>query len=324
MVVTHNRRALLAECLAALSTQTRPLDRLLVVDNASSDGTSAMVRARHPDVDLLELPRNVGSSGGFHEGLKAAHVGVAEWIWLMDDDTIPAVDALEQLLVAPLALDGLPPPLLLSSRALWTDGTLHPMNIPGLERRRPELVIRAAERGLMPVRATTFVSLLVHRDAVERHGLPLAHFFIWSDDIEYTGRILRDGTGYLVPGSVVCHKTRTAHTALSDSGGRFYFHVRNTLYMIRGRSWDAREKLTLGWILLTSSVAYLRRNSLSPASVLTVLRGMRDGLRPVPHRSLRRYAAHHVRDGVRGGRDPQPPDSAARVPDSPGGPNPST
>ena len=45
---------------------------------------------------------------------------------------------------------------------------------------------------------------LYHRDAVDRHGLPLKHYFIWSDDIEFTARILRrEDAGYLVPGSVV-------------------------------------------------------------------------------------------------------------------------
>jgi len=279
VVVTHNRLELLRECLNALAAQTQAPDRVLVVDNASSDGTAEEVQRAFPHVELLSLPDNQGSSGGFHEGLRAAHRTGADWTWLMDDDTIPRPDALAELLAAPRALAGLPRPLLLSSRAVWTDGTLHPMNIPGFERRRPALVIAAGARGLMPVRATTFVSLLVHRDAIERHGLPLKHFFIWSDDIEFTARILREGAGYLVPESVVCHNTGSAHTAISQSGGRFYFHVRNTLYMIRGSSWDSREKLTLAWTVLTSSVAYLRHNTCSPASVRTVLRGLRDGTR---------------------------------------------
>jgi GT2 family glycosyltransferase len=281
VVVTHNRRDLLQQCLAALAAQTRPPQRVLVVDNASSDGTGDMVRAEHPDVELLALAVNRGSSGGFHAGLRAAQDNAPDWTWMMDDDTIAEPDALERLLEAPPALAGLPRPLLLCSRTVWTDGTLHPMNIPGLERRRPALVARAAERSLLPVRAMTFVSLLVSREAVDRFGLPPAHFFIWSDDIEFTARILREGAGYLVPSSTVCHKTATAHTALSDSGGRFYFHVRNTLYMIRGDAWSRREKLTLIWILLTSSIAFLRANS-SAAGARTVLRGLLDGVRPVP------------------------------------------
>ncbi len=281
VVVTFNRRALLAECLAALASQDRRPDRVLVVDNASTDGTADWIRGEHPGVDLLALPENVGGAGGFHAGLAAAHAGGAEWIWLMDDDTLPRPDALAELLAAPERLDGLPRPLLLASKAVWDDGRLHPMNMPGFERERAALVVAGGERGVMPLRTATFVSLLVHREAVDRFGLPLEHYFIWSDDIEYTARIVRGGgAAYLVPASVAHHKTKTPHTAVSTSGTRFYFHVRNTLYMLRGRSWSGREKLTLVWILFATALEYLRHNAFRAANVATVLRGLRDGLRP--------------------------------------------
>lgn len=108
IVVTYNRKELLRECLAALAAQTRPPDRVLVVDNASSDGTQAMVEAEYEEVELLALPTNQGGAGGFHEGMKRAHVDGAEWLWLMDDDTIPRPDALAELLAAPARLGSLP------------------------------------------------------------------------------------------------------------------------------------------------------------------------------------------------------------------------
>lgn len=281
VIVTFNRRDLLEECLAALAAQTRPVDRVLVLDNASTDGTGQMVRDQHPEATLVALPQNVGGAGGFHRGMEEAHSGGADWIWLMDDDTLPRPDALAELLAAPAMLpDGVPRPLLLASKAVWHDGRLHPMNAPGFERNRTDLVIRGCERGLMPLRTATFVSLLVHRDAVDQHGLPHAHFFIWSDDIEYTARVVRHGGGaYLVPTSVVHHNTETAYTAVSTSGSRFYYHARNTVYMIRGSAWDRREKLTLLWILMATSSRYLRHNRFAPANVAVVLRGLRDGLR---------------------------------------------
>ncbi len=280
VVVTYNRRDLLEECLAELAGQTRPLDHVLVVDNASSDGTAEMVRQKHPGLGLLALAENVGGAGGFNRGMEVAYAGGADWIWLMDDDTIPTPDALAELLAAPDELpSSLPRPLLLASKAVWTDGSLHPMNHPGFERNHPELLIQGCERGLMPLRTSTFVSLLVHRDAVEHHGLPLAHYFIWSDDIEYTARVTRAGGGaYLVPTSVVQHKTKTAYTAVSTSGTRFYYHVRNYVYMIRGSAWDAREKLTLVWLLSRTSLQYLRYNSFAKVNMTVILRGLRDGL----------------------------------------------
>jgi GT2 family glycosyltransferase len=271
VVVTHNRRELLVHCLAALRAQTSRPDRVLVVDNASTDGTADLVRREFADMDLLALARNEGGAGGFHEGMRAAHAAGAEWIWLMDDDTPAAL--------APRR------PLLLSSRAVWTDGRLHPMNEPTF-RRDMDALVDGCERGLLPLRQATFVSLLVHRDAVERHGLPHKHFFIWSDDIEYTGRVLRDGPhGYFVPDSVVEHRTRSPHTAVTASGDRYYFHVRNTLYMLRGDAWEPFEKLSLLWSLAYTTQAYLRLNRFARGPVRTVLRGLRDGIRPAPPRA---------------------------------------
>ena len=278
IVVTHNRKEMLRECLAALAAQAAPPERILVVDNASSDGTGAMLAEEFPRVEVLRLPDNQGGAGGFHEGMKRAHAEGAAWLWLMDDDTMAEPDALAELLAA---ADRVEAPSMLASRAVWTDGRMHPMNHPGPERRRVERMIAGAERGLMPVRFATFVSLLVHRGAVDRHGLPLKHFFVWSDDIEYTGRVLREEPGWLVPGSVAVHRTKTAHTAMSAPPDRFYFHVRNTLYIVRGpgRSW--RDKLIFVWVLVSTVARYLSAHR-SAAAVRAVGRGLRDGLRRLP------------------------------------------
>ncbi len=285
VVVTHNRLSLLRECLGALAGQVRRPDEILVVDNASTDGTSLAVAEEFPWVRLRSLEHNGGGAGGFHEGLRTAHEAGADWIWIMDDDTIARPAALAQLLQARERLPAGDPPALLASRAVWDDGHLHPMNAPGFERDDVAAVIRGCERGLMPLRTATFVSLMVHRSAITRHGLPFKHYFIWSDDIEYTARILRHEPGYLVPTSVVHHKTRAPYTATSTSGGRFYYHVRNTLFMIRGSAWNRREKLTLVWVILSTSRAYLRHNRWSSGSVRVVGRGLRDGLRPAPAES---------------------------------------
>jgi rhamnopyranosyl-N-acetylglucosaminyl-diphospho-decaprenol beta-1,3/1,4-galactofuranosyltransferase len=288
VVVTHNRRAMLGRCLTALGAQTRPPDRILVVDNASTDGTHEMLE--HEAVEVLSLAINKGGAGGFHEGIKHAHAQGAEWLWLMDDDTIPEPGALAELLDAGARLgDGSTPtaegapPALLASRVIWRDGSIHPMNYPVLERRRMGRVIAAAERGAMPMRAATFVSLLVHRRAVDRFGLPLEHFFLWTDDIEYTSRIVLGGEGaYYIPTSVALHDTRAPEDFRSAAPERFYFHARNTLLMARGPGRPTRDRLLRIWILVSTSVAYVLERR-SAASVRAILRALRDGLRRGPY-----------------------------------------
>jgi rhamnopyranosyl-N-acetylglucosaminyl-diphospho-decaprenol beta-1,3/1,4-galactofuranosyltransferase len=277
VVVTYNRKEVLRECLEAVTAQTRPPDSVLVVDNASTDGTREMVEAEFPSVELLALRENEGSSGGFHEGMKAGVDRGYDWLWVMDDDTIPAPDALQLLLEAPQHLNGLPAPSLLASKVLWTDGKLHPMNWPAPAMKDLDLFIDGVERTIIPIRANTFPSLLVRREAVERHGPPRKGFWIWADDIDFTQRILRDEPGYLVPQSVAVHKTATAHRPW-EGKGRFYYAVRNGLFILRGDTLEWKEKI--GWTMLVASqiLNFFASEGVRPWTVRVVLRGARDGL----------------------------------------------
>jgi rhamnopyranosyl-N-acetylglucosaminyl-diphospho-decaprenol beta-1,3/1,4-galactofuranosyltransferase len=280
-VVTRDRRDLLRTCLTALAAQTVPVASVVVVDNASSDGTPDMLRREFADVTLVALTKNVGGAGGFHAAIERAHASGPDWVWVLDDDTIARPDALERLLSAPWEEAGLRAPALLASRVDWSDGAPHPMNTPIFRRRDPDGLVRAAGAGLLPLRASTFVSLLVSASAIDTYGLPRREFFLQADDIEFTARILRSEAGYLVPDSVVEHRTATAHT-FADDPFRFYHHLRNTLYMLRGDSWAPREKPALAWVVLDSSLRFMRRNGWRAESARTVVRALRDGARRLP------------------------------------------
>lgn len=279
VIVTFNRRELLAESVAAVLGQTSPPESVLVVDNASDDGSREMLAERFPEVDIVTLQRNEGGAGGFHEGVKHAHARGYAHLWLMDDDTIPARTALAELLAAhQTSTDA----ALIASKVVWTDGRLHPMNRPFLAWNDTERMIAAAESasGLVPLRAATFVSLLLDCQTVDRHGLPEKRYFIWSDDISYTARVLREEPGFIATRSVAVHKTQTPHTAVTSSGDRFYFHVRNSIYMFRGNAWSGREKVSLVRYYVGSILEFLRRESYRRHALGVVARGLHDGLRP--------------------------------------------
>ncbi|MGO3886668.1 MAG: glycosyltransferase, partial [Mycetocola sp.] len=133
VVVAFNRRELVTETLDSLFSQSRPVDAVIVIDNGSSDGTSDLVAERYPGARLITLDRNTGGAGGFAIGMeRALTVENADWVWVMDDDTVPSETALDALLrtarSAPAGTE------LLASRVVWTDGREHPMNMP---RRKP-------------------------------------------------------------------------------------------------------------------------------------------------------------------------------------------
>src|SRR2546423_227053 len=98
-------------------------------------------------------------------------------------------------------------PSVVSSVVRWTDGRLHPMNNPWLRLHHRAEFAEGAGAGLAAIRASTFVSTLVHRRAIAAHGIPPAPFFVWLADMDYTAPILRDVAGSRVPYTLPCHKT---------------------------------------------------------------------------------------------------------------------
>ena len=282
-LLTRNRVELLRQAIQAVLTQERPVDGVIVVDNASTDGTPEMIAAEFPQVKLVALSENQGATGGFYEAIRAGLETGADWVWLLDDDSFARPAALAKLLEALRRLDGGAAdggsrPAVLSSRVEWKDGGLHPMNLPVVRPDDGEEFRDALRHGLLPIRAASWVSLMLSREAIERSGMPLRQFFYQADDIEYTARILRDARGYYVPHSVVEHSTATKHTAVDDDH-RFFYHVRNTLLMIRGRAWERREKAGLWAVLITTTFRYVRKNRRRPASFRNLLGAIAAGLR---------------------------------------------
>ena len=233
VVVTWNRRDLLMEALAAVTGQDPAPDQVIVIDNASTDGSAAAVREQFPAVSLTELAENTGGAGGFACALALALARGADLVWLMDDDTVPEPGALAALVDAwRRAPAGTP--ALVASRVVWTDGRPHPMNTP-----REKPFVSAAERraaesvGCLPIRSASFVSLLVDGAQCRRRGLPQADYFLWNDDFEFTTRMVRGSVGLLCPASVVVHKTKTFGSTDVDPGERFFYEVRNKVWMLR-------------------------------------------------------------------------------------------
>ena len=244
VVVSYNRADLLRECLDGIAAQTWRPERVIVVDNASTDGAAEVARTHRVGAEVIELPRNVGGAGGFCAGLAEAIArfgGKAEavaqshhYVWLMDDDTVPTPGALSELidLTERAVTENRAMPAVLGSRAVWTDGREHLMNRP-----RPRTWVRKGAKRVgdaYQARSMSFVSCLINAGAVLALGrLPRAAYFLWNDDFEFTTALLRRGVGYYVPSSEVVHKTKTFGSSDADPGARFYDEVRNKLWLFR-------------------------------------------------------------------------------------------
>ncbi|WNM24370.1 glycosyltransferase family 2 protein [Demequina capsici] len=281
VVVAYNRADLLRESLEAIRDQTLPPVGIVVVDNASTDATGQVAASFAPLASVTTLARNTGGAGGFAVGIATALETLdADYVWIMDDDSIPTPTALAELVAGVQAAGA----ALGASRVVWHDGRDHPMNTP---RERPFASSarkeRASSASAMTVRSASFVSLLVSTEAVRAEGLPVVDYFIWNDDFEYSTRILRHRDGVYVPASVVVHKTAKFGATDVDPGERFYYEVRNKLWMLRrSRSLSAGEKCLYGASTMRRWIRTIRASERRDVLRAAFSRGWRDGWRTDP------------------------------------------
>lgn len=260
VVVTFNRKVLLGECLGALLRQSRPLDRIFVVDNASTDGTEQMLRdAGYLDdarIVYVRLPLNSGGAGGFHRGMKDAHAAGYDWLWLMDDDAVPLDDAFERMsayyggdvcAVAPAvhtpagAYDIL-------HRGWFRPGRFYDGFTP--------TPVADYARPFVDIEFGSFVGLCVHRKVVDALGLPHAELFIYCDDAEYCLRMKPLGPVRMVPAAGICHKAASGSDSLEPRwflGKRSmrmrYDKLWSRYFMTRNEIWYGMRTHPIGWAL---------------------------------------------------------------------------
>lgn len=238
VVVTYNRRELLLQCIKKIRTQQSAECDILVVDNASSDGTSETIRAITNDrLQYRNTGSNLGGAGGFQYGIRWAVEAEYDRVWIMDDDTLPESDTLAELLKADARLEGNYG--FLSSVVLWTDGHECKMNRQKIKKSFYEHV-ELLRDGLIQIEQATFVSLLFPAETIRKVGLPIKEFFIWGDDIEYTRRI---AVRNQLP-SFLAGKSRVVHAMQQNNGSnlatdsadrieRYRYAYRNENYIYR-------------------------------------------------------------------------------------------
>lgn len=266
VVVTHKRRELLSQSLKVLASQTRPLDHLVVVDNANEEDVRALIESAPIPTSYLGSQHNLGGAGGFALGMLYALSLGADRVWLADDDGRPeGPDVLATLLdcairhdlaeVSPVVCDIDDPDRLafpLRRGVQW-------------RRLRSELFTDGDEKSdLLPGIASLFNGALFTASAIDAVGVPDLRLFVRGDEVEVHRRLVRSGlrfgtcltTAYLHPNGADEFKPILGgrmHTQHPDNDTKRFFTYRNRGYLLSQpglRRLLPQEWVRFGWYFL--------------------------------------------------------------------------
>lgn len=268
IVVTHNRLAQLEQTVERLMVE--PIDHVIVVDNASTDGTAErLALIDDPRFHLISLDRNLGGAGGFEEGLRQATALFApDWCVVMDDDARPEPGTIARFRAMDVTgADGV-------AAAVYTsDGSICDMNRPSVNPFwHREVFWRTAMgrgrkgfhlpdsayglRGLADIDAASFVGLFLSARAIRTTGLPDGRLFIYGDDVLYTLAMRRAGLRLVF--APMLHfehdfKTFAAQTRAFRPLWKTYYHHRNLMLVYRSAAglwfWPALLLILPKWVL---------------------------------------------------------------------------
>ncbi|HTF66966.1 MAG TPA: glycosyltransferase family 2 protein, partial [Edaphobacter sp.] len=193
-------------CLAALKTCTYPDLTVLVVDNGSVNDSVERIRTAHPDIQLLESSKNLGFAGGNNIGIRQALAQGAEYIWLLNNDTEPAPDALTALMTKILTDKRIGA---VASVCYYAD---QPSTVQAWAGARVNLWIGYARNSTVHHADDWFhslygASMLISRPALEDAGLLDEGFFHYWEETEFCLRLRKKGWRLAAaPDSRVLHK----------------------------------------------------------------------------------------------------------------------
>ncbi len=188
VVVTYNRKQQLLACLNALKKQSYTLAHIVVVNNASQDGTEDFLAENNwinnDYFTLINLNENLGGAGGFYIGIEFALSKNTDFVWLMDDDGLPQQDCLSHLIPYAKGNSYIGPVVLDINGSEKLSFTLRKPNSLDVVKQYSELdKDDFIQEAVLPFNGT-----LISTSLIKEMGLPNKDFFIWGDEREYTFR----------------------------------------------------------------------------------------------------------------------------------------
>lgn len=240
---TYNCRGPLSQLLEVLLRQTRPVDEIIVVDNASTDGTEEMIKEKFSEkVNYVRLAENIGGSGGFNVGMKLGCEHGHDWIWCLDSDALPSELTLEDLLRA----ESMSGSTAVAKTCVFRDPVTHETITGGglwhfrSRKENAEVMDNLARQGVASVDMAALTCLLIKAEALKKAGFLNPDFFIYGDDVLLSVRLGRLGEILMVGTTVLHHyalgrrsSRRGLPRIVREDYWRMYYSFRNSIVVER-------------------------------------------------------------------------------------------
>ena len=268
---------MLANLLNDLSVQSRLPDEVIVVDNASLDQTESMVKVNYPAINYIKLVENLGSAGGYYEGIKRAAES-SDFIYTLDDDVCLRPDTLSEIVKGFQLLEKSLPSRIGAVRSV---GKGHPEAV-------------STKLDICPWRGTLFKT-----SVVLEAGLPSPDYFLYGEDLEYSLRLTKKGYSfYWIPTSICQerHRDRDGKTHVEIFGKRskhyndpfrLYYAFRNEISIYK--QYHLVFKLFQAFIYAAKVMLMilLTKELTGRKAISAVTKGMIDGFRGRLGKNLR-------------------------------------
>jgi GT2 family glycosyltransferase len=269
IVLSFSREDDLKKVVFNLKNQTRKPDEIIVIFQGTNPNILNWLNAQTGIT--VKQQGNIGSAGGFTSGLKMSIEKGYQWTWLLDDDAVPELNALEEMTSCPYfdykKTGYLSSVVMNPSREVYMSPVAENSNT---------WYGNVMQDGCVPTSSSTWIGCLISSQAVIDYGLPVEEFFMYEEDLEFTSRVARQRKSYCVIKSVVVHYQKSSFNPFTSKVDMLKHgcYVRNHFAAIRLSNKSRLVKLVKVWLWFFKNLVEILTRKVPFKTTLPLLNGL--------------------------------------------------
>lgn len=286
IIVNYNGGDDTLECLRSLESANTDNHKIIVVDNASDDALFVLnkIHDNFPSVKILALPHNHGFAGGVNIGINYALENGAEYVILLNNDTVVAPDFIAQIVSAAesdkkIGIVGAKIYYFSEKNRIWFIGGEFSWTDGGRHIQDGAIDSQPNDTELKDAKYVTGCALLIKKQVIEKIGLLDEDFFMYYEDIDWSLSARKAGYRVVVaPAAHIWHKVSRSAVKMGASAIHYY-HIRNALLLAKKHAPISIKALIYAWSIwhyLKQALKLVFRDSASKLIARAIILGISD------------------------------------------------